>query len=383
MIHGPKILIVDSEPTIARLLLMILETHGYQVGAALSASEAWEKISADIDLVLLDITLSDSDGLKVCHLLKTNLQTKHIPVIILSSGARKGEQLESFHLGADDYLHKPIEPEELFARVAAVLSRSHKNSPPPIDRAYELVQELNHIIDEEKMTPYFQPIYLLKPLRLFGLEVLSRPQTNGIFASPEALFKAALRFGRYPELEMIVWRQAVAVAQRVLSREHLFLNCNPSLIEDLPKDMIKAVFQDFDMTRRHVFLEITERYAIGEYDLFLQHLAEYRDFGFKIAVDDVGAGYASLDAIIHTRPEVVKIDCKIVSGIMGDPYKKSIVKLMVEFCRENGIICIAEGIETKKELEMLIDLGVHAGQGFYLHKPTAQVNIHDMRAITL
>ncbi len=112
-------------------------------------------------------------------------------------------------------------------------------------------------------------------------------------------------------------------------------------------------------------------------------MSKYKDHGFKIAIDDIGAGYASLESIIQTKPEVVKIDRKIVTGLAEDPFKRSIVKLIVAFCRENSIICIAEGIETKIDLEVVIELGVEAGQGYYLHRPIEHIDLHAMRAIAV
>ena len=104
-------------------------------------------------------------------------------------------------------------------------------------------------------------------------------------------------------------------------------------------------------------------------------MREYRQDGFKIAVDDLGAGYSSLETIIEIRPEAIKLDKHIVFGVSKDPYKSSIVKLFVAFCRENGIICVAEGIETKEDYEALIELGVDAGQGYYLCRPSTMLDL--------
>ena len=109
----------------------------------------------------------------------------------------------------------------------------------------------------------------------------------------------------------------------------------------------------------------------------------YRQDGFKIAVDDLGAGYSSLESIVEIRPEAIKLDRHIVNGVSDDPYKNSIVKLFVAFCRENGIICVAEGIETKQDFDALIELGVDAGQGYYLCRPTDIIDLPAMHALCL
>jgi DNA-binding response OmpR family regulator len=199
MTHRQKILVVDGEPAFCRLMLMTLSTQGYDVLSAASGQEALTIITSSVDLVLLDLTLPDSDGLKICRMLKTNEETKHIPVIILNGRKQNGDRVESFHLGADDYLTKPFETEELFVRVEAALSRTRRVLTEDLNSTYDIIQELNHIVDHEHIVPFFQPIYLLNPRTLFGLEVLSRPQTAGVLSNPETLFKAALRYCRYFE----------------------------------------------------------------------------------------------------------------------------------------------------------------------------------------
>ena len=383
MTQASKILVVDEEPAFSQLLLMLLSGRGYEVEAVSTSQEALLGDNSGTDLILLDTTLPDHEGLKVCRLLKTNAHTQHIPIIVLGAN-QNGDKIESFHLGADDYLAKPFDPEELFARVEVALRHGHSLAHEESTRAsYEIIQEIHQIIDEESIVPHYQPIYLLNPLRLFGLEVLSRPQTKGKLSNPEVLFKAALRYGLYYEVEMIVWRKAIEAARRTFEHEQLFLNCNPYLIESDRFEEVKNLFQHSGMAARHVCFEITERSTISGYDIFFERLLNYRQQGFKLAIDDVGAGYASLEAIMHTKPDVVKIDRQIVIGMAQDIFKRSIVKLIVAFCRENDIICIAEGIETKQDLEILIELGVPAGQGYYLYKPTGSIDLNAMRAITV
>ena len=149
----------------------------------------------------------------------------------------------------------------------------------------------------------------------------------------------------------------------------MFLNCDPYLVESDKFKTVKETFSGFGMSSNEIFLEITERSAVIAFEVFYEKLREYRHDGFKIAVDDLGAGYSSLESIIEIRPEAIKLDRHIVNGVSGDPYKNSIVKLFVAFCRENGIICVAEGIETKQDFDALIGLGVDAGQGYYLCHP--------------
>ena len=378
-----SVLLISDSSKISQYIITVLVTQGYTVLTAETGKEGLLKAEAHVDLILLDSSLPDYEGLKLCHLLKMDKNTKHIPIIILSDNERASEKIESFYVGADDYLRKPIDLDDLMVRVETSILRTQVAHKIQEDANFEMLDELHDILDHKSIIPYFQPIYQLKPFRLFGLEVLSRPQTKGILSNPEALFKVAMRFGCYYELEMMVWKKALVVAQETFGAEHLFLNCSPYLIECKDADLIKEVFNGFDMIDRHVFLEVTERSAISVYANFLKQIAHFRQQGFKIAVDDVGAGYSSLDVIVQTKPEVVKIDRHIICGVATDHFKRSLVRLMVEFCMENGIICIAEGIETKEDLDIVMDLGVGLGQGYYFRKPSSNVDMHALRSIVL
>ena len=104
-------------------------------------------------------------------------------------------------------------------------------------------------------------------------------------------------------------------------------------------------------------------------------MQRYRECGFGFAVDDVGGGYASLESVIQTKPEVIKIDRHIISNLTNDLFKRSIVKFVVAFCQENNILSIGEGIQTKEDFEIIQDLGVDGGQGFYMFRPMADVTL--------
>lgn len=377
-----QILLVDDDRSVTQMLSLLFETRGYQVTIARSGQEALEKVSPKTDLILLDLILPDQDGFDVCRKFKESKDFRQIPIIILSAKILSEDIVEGLYLGADDYLIKPFEYEELVARMEAVMRRSstlHQGSV--VSQGDEaIVRELRKIIDEELIIPFFQPIFFLKPFSMFGLEALSRPKTQSMLVNPELLFKAAVQFGFYQDLEMLSWRVALKSISQHLNEEKLFLNCNPYLVEGPKFQSIKTLFENSNVPLDHVILEITERSAIIDFDAFFEQLQRFRDHGFKFAVDDVGGGYSSLESIVKTKPEVVKIDRHIVNGLQKDDFKRSVVKFIVSFCKENNIISIAEGIETKQDLKVVMDLGVDAAQGYFLCKPTAQLNLSEMLA---
>ncbi|MBI5149536.1 MAG: EAL domain-containing protein [Candidatus Omnitrophica bacterium] len=373
-----SILLVDDDHAITQTLSMLLETRGYDVDIAHSGREVFEKITDTLDLILLDLVLPDRGGFDVCRKLRENCTTKQIPIIILSAKLFSEDIVEGLYLGADDYLTKPFEYEELVARMEAVMRRRSVFSDGPLvlHDDQSIICEIRQIIEQELIVPFFQPIFLLNPFALLGFEALGHlpDSKDSALSNPELLFKCALRFGFYHDLEMISWKKAVARASEFIGDKKLFLNCNPYLVEGQKFDVIKSIFDGGAVKVDNVILEITERSAISDFKIFYQYLARYREYGFKFAVDDVGGGYASLEAIVATRPEVVKIDRHIVNDLENDPFKRSIVKFVVAFCKENRILSVAEGVERKEDLKVLIDLGVDAGQGYYLCKPSAVIN---------
>lgn len=375
------ILLVDDDQAVTQMLAMLLETRGYDVSVARSGQEALtHKRLVKTNLILLDLVLPDQEGYEVCRKFKTTPETANIPIIVLSGRVNPKNKVEVLHVGADDYLTKPFDYEELVARIEAVLRRSSSFSKETNPGQDSIIHELRRIIKEEQVVPHFQPIYHIQEKRVLGLEALCRPKTNSLLSNPELLFKAALEYGAYQELEILSWRKALEYAAQVSLKEQLFLNCNPYLVEGAKFMMVKELFEVTGIKIENVCLEITERSAITDYKTFYDRLARFREHGFRFAVDDVGGGYASLESIVETKPEVIKIDRHIIMDISKDNFKRSIVKFIVSFCRENHILCIAEGIETKEDFDVVLALGVDAVQGYYLQKPAPVIDMTKISA---
>ncbi len=364
-----KVLVVDDEPQISKTLTLLLESRQYEVDVAESGEQALEQALKKPDIILLDLVLPDISGFDVCRKLREQKNTKDIPIIILSVRHLYEDKVEGLYLGADDYLTKPFEYEELFARMDSVLRRRKAFSDEDSKEKAEIIQALHQIVEEESITPFFQPIFLLRPMRFLGVELLSRPPVNGFFSSPDLLFYSALKYGKYFDLEIMAWRKGLRQAVQAQYQDKIFLNCNPYLIESSNFHHIEPILKDCAIEPNKIVLEITERSAITNYEMFYERLNGYQQKGFSVAIDDAGGGYASLESIVETNPQYVKIDLGLIRGIERNPLKRSIVKFVVSFCKENKIISIAEGIEDQKELDTLKALDVDAGQGYFLGMP--------------
>ena len=166
MVNKKRVLIVDDEVNVRQMMSMMLETRGYEVHVAGSGEEALDKVSAKPDLILLDLILPDVEGFEVCRRLREKKSTRNIPIIIVSVKYLFEDKIEGLYLGADDYLTKPFEYEELFARMEAVLRRSLFFDQSTEQRD-AIVFELKRILKEEMIVPFYQPVFFLKPFTFF------------------------------------------------------------------------------------------------------------------------------------------------------------------------------------------------------------------------
>lgn len=365
MTQPKEVLLVDDEEHQSRILQMLMETRGYDVQTAYSGAEVFRKVTPKCDIVVLDLILPDIDGFEVCRRLKEDEQLKHIPVIILSAYSVCEDRVRSLYLGADDFLAKPCDHEELFARMDAVFRRRDGFSVGD----EKTVAELHRILYDRDIVSYYQPIYQLQPFELLGFETLTRPVTTGNLKNPEQFFKMALQFGVYPEVELLSWSNALCVIAKKNYSGKIFLNCNPYFIESVDFKRVSDLIKKYRVDPHNIVLEITEMSAILDFQLFYEKLKPYKDQGFSFAIDDLGRGYSSLESLVEIHPQFVKIDGYIIRDLYKDDLKRSIVEFVVGFCKRHKILVVAEGIETQKDLEAARTLGLDAGQGYYFCKP--------------
>ncbi len=376
-----QILVAHHDAHYVSGLSKLLQERDFDVLTSSSGQGVIQKAKTlDIDLVLIGEGVEYPDGFDVCRQLKGQTRTEHIPLILLTKNSQADARIKGYHHGADDCLAQDVDKEELFVRMEAVWRRGNGEFKSLREsRQREMIQEISRIISRKLIESHFQPIYYVKPFRLFGIEVLSRPPADSFLKNADELFKSAVKYDMSHALELLCWQKAVDIIVEQSRNEHLFFNCSPHIIESSKFHHFTDIFNKSQLPLNRVVLEITERSAINKYDVFCDHLQRYRNEGFRFAVDDVGGGYASLESVVATKPEIVKIDIHIVRGVHLDPIKQSIIKFVVAFCRENDIISVAEGVEVKEEMDMISELGVNAVQGYYLFRPTPRLNIREMK----
>lgn len=231
--------------------------------------------------------------------------------------------------------------------------------------------ELERILREEDISTVFQPIISLKNGKVIGYECLSRGPISSELYYPEKLFRVAEIYNKVWELELLCRVKAIESARNIDKEKFLFVNVDPLVLKDekFKKGFTKEFLAKYHMSPETIIFEITERTSIEDYQAFKAALENYINQGYKIAIDDTGAGYSGLKMLTETKPHYVKIDMDIIRNIDKDAFKQALIKCFVSLADVTGMKLIAEGIETEDELLTLIDLGVYAGQGFFLQRP--------------
>ena len=236
------------------------------------------------------------------------------------------------------------------------------------DSVYEV---LNDILDKQAIRTVYQPIIDLTNGSILGYEALSRGPRGSVLESPGFLFETADKYNRLWELELLCRTKALENAYNLPKAKLIFINVNPEVIKDprYKKGMTKEYIERYGINPTKIIFEITEKTAVSDYKSFRKALDNYISQGYKIALDDTGAGYSGLRLLAETHPQYIKIDMELVRDIDKDIIKQELMKTFCEFAKIANMKLIAEGIETTNELNTLIDIGVAYGQGYLIHKP--------------
>jgi EAL domain-containing protein (putative c-di-GMP-specific phosphodiesterase class I) len=238
-------------------------------------------------------------------------------------------------------------------------------------RVMRYKEKLQELILKESIRTIFQPLVDFTRNEVIGYEALSRGPEGTEFESPYLLFGAAAEADLLFELDRLCRKKALLNAKG-LSREHkLFINCLPSVVLDpeFRDTYLKSLLDELMINPFNIVFEITEREAIENFDLFNKAVKYYTDLGFAIAVDDTGAGFSSLETVVELKPQYIKLDISLVRGIEKNILKQELIKAIHSLSRQMDSLVVAEGVETRAELDTLRRIGITACQGFLFAKP--------------
>ena len=232
-------------------------------------------------------------------------------------------------------------------------------------------QQLHHVLEARRLDTVFQPIFGFREGRMLGYEALVRGPRDSLIQTPAELFAAAAEEGLGVELNLLCIEQMLRAFASSGLAGSLFLNVSPQLIVQRLPDQERAArfLQSVGVPADRVVIELTENYPTVDFTLVHESLMLYRSMGFRIAIDDLGEGFASLRLWSELRPEYVKADKHFVTGIAGDPVKMQFLRAIQHIADNCGSLVIAEGIENAADFRVVKDIGIACGQGWFIGLP--------------
>lgn len=247
----------------------------------------------------------------------------------------------------------------------------------PLQRYINLYddQDFFDIVNNESLTVHFQPIVNMSDNQIYGYETLARGvKEDGNLMYPDELFRKSKQNDFNFKLDRLCRESALKTAATKKVHQKVFINFIPTSIYD-PEFCLNSTVKwakqlEFDPSQ--IVFEVVETELVKDQAHLKGILEYYRAKGFKIALDDVGEGYSSLNMLIELKPDIIKIDRNIISGIDTNELKQSVYKALYNLAKEHSITVLAEGIETAYELETIKSIGVDLAQGYYFAKPTAE-----------
>jgi EAL domain-containing protein (putative c-di-GMP-specific phosphodiesterase class I) len=333
------------------------DSFGCELGGELAVAETYCQlmISGQIPNAISDTTTHPVvRGLAVTHVADIGCYVG-VP-IHLSDGSVYGS------LCAVNHTSRPVDERDAkFLRLLAELLAAE------VQAEQEQAQErahIQHIIRNERLTIALQPIVDLQSGVVLGVEALSRFPHR--FGSPDVVFRAAHLAGVGIDLERLAARLAFETVPLLGPEVYLAINLSPAVAIQLAG----LVLETSELPVDRLILEITEHSAVESYAMLRDSLGAVRRCGLRLAIDDAGAGYASLQHIVELAPDLIKADRSLVDGVAHDRARQSVVRALVGVAADLDAVIVAEGVERPDDLDTIRGLDVDAAQGYLFARPS-------------
>lgn len=368
------ILIVDDEPMLRETYARLLGKAGYRVSVAANGHEAIAALAAgSFDAVLSDITMPGLNGIEMLRAVRE--RDLDVPVIMNTGDPSVETAAKAMEFGALRYLVKPVPHRQLVDTVDEAvklgrLSRLKRETATylgmidrqPSDRA-GLEVSLDRAL--ETLTMAYQPIVEPAHRRINGFEALVRTSEPAL-PTAAALFAAAEQLGRVRELGRAIRGSVTLTLPDVPAGIDVFLNLHPS---DLQDEQLYLADSALALFAHRIVLEVTERAPLEDGAGVTERVRRLKQIGYRIAIDDLGSGYAGLNYFTLLAPDVVKLDIALVRNIAEEPVKQKLLGSMTRLCQDLNIAVIAEGVETAAERDAVSSLGCPLMQGYWFARP--------------
>jgi len=362
--HLGRVLVVDDDPGLRKLCRRLLANEGWHVTVVehgRAAVQAIQGASEPFDCVVSDVNMPELDGYGLLREIRQS--DTDLPVLLMTGDPSLDGAVRAIDQGAVSYLAKPFDQE---AMASAVARAARRHGVARMRRraeafAQELDGDLVSRFEKALASSWlaFQPIIDLPARRVFAFEALIRTDEPTMHR-PDILIATAERLDRIHQLGRTVRAAAVMAAPKLPPDVLLFINVHGLELSD---EDLYASTGAFSELAPKIVLEITERIGVDEV-AGPARVAMLRNLGFRIAVDDLGAGYAALGALATLEPEIVKLDMSLVRDINRHTTKRRVVGAITTLVKELGGRVVAEGVETVAERDTLLDAGIDLFQGW-------------------
>jgi EAL domain-containing protein (putative c-di-GMP-specific phosphodiesterase class I) len=369
-----KILLAEDDEQVRRSLARSLVATGYDVVTAEDGRRALQLLGEGAyDVIVSDIAMPELDGIQLLRAIRE--RDTDVPVVLVTGVPDVSTAMQAVKLGALVYLPKPIDLDEIKRLIARAVR---------LRRIARLKQEALVLVSEgglgmsdrlgleasfdrmlETLWIAYQPIVRTSDGSLFGYEALLRSNEN-MLPHAGAILDAAERLDRIHELGRAIRARAIEPMPAAPADALLFVNLHS---RDLMDEMLFSRDAPLSSIAERVVLEITERASLDDVEDARAKVSRLRKMGFRIAVDDLGAGYAGLTSFAMLEPELVKLDMTLVRDIDRSPTKQKLVRSVTGLCKELGMMVVGEGVESEAERDVLIASGCDLLQGYLFARP--------------
>lgn len=368
------VLLVDDHSALRHAYARMLVAAGYKVTEASDGHDACKALeTTTFDVVLTDISMPGMNGVQLLRAVRE--RDLDVPVLLVTANPTIDSAIQAVEYGALRYLIKPVERHDLLDAVdratkfrrlarlkreaAAFLGTDDKQVG---DRG-ALEARLTRGLDTLWMA--MQPIVDFNKKKVVAYETLVRTEEPTL-PHPGALFLAAERLGRIYDVGRAIRRAVGKILAEKPPETDIFLNLHP---RDLMDETLYSPDSPLAPHAKKIVLEITEREALDEASGVSLCAGRLRRLGYRIAIDDLGAGYAGLSYFAQLSPEVVKIDMLLVRQLHEQEIKQKLVGSLLTLCKELGMQVVTEGVETVEERDAILRLGGEWMQGYLFAKP--------------
>ena len=369
-----RILVVDDDAGLREVLRSLLVRIGHEVETAVDGTEALSRaVSADYDAAVVDYQIPPPNGLDVLNRLR-DIQPKCVRLLmsgtldlpVVEDAVNRGEIAR--------VIRKPFDRESFITALDGAITGRAKLRDAYIGALREGFdrqrRQLEECLSSDVLTLALQPIVRAADSTVAGYEALLRCRHPG-FDSPVALIAAAESQRMLPRLADRVADLAVRALSALPADCSLFINAHPAELADA--DEVRRRFARLAPWAERIVIEITERTDVLQIMNWHDAVDHLTGSGFRIAVDDLGAGYNSLSVLAELHPAFAKVDMTIVRDIDSDMRKQRLVELLAHVARATQAHLIVEGIETQAEAAVVRRLGADYLQGFLFGRPATEL----------